>query len=296
MDIDSLDLRKLRTFYFVARFGSLHHAATRMNVSASAVSLTLRRFEEELGIQLFERRPNRLVLTATGRHFFDAAEGIFEGIRKALIDSPLDNYPSGRLSVCINTDIAWYIAPRISAFLKSHPDVDVGIYIKSSSDCLNLVARGELDIGIGRFSKIPGSLSSDAIVESSISLVLPKKHALTKLKEPPLQKIAQYKLVTLSNAHATRAMIDDAFDKAGVTPSSYIEAGNCRLVCDFVAAGIGVGLVHTICTQQAVSADLRYRDLRRHLGKGTFSMIYQKKNGANPVLLNKFRNTLLALP
>lgn len=294
MDLDSLDLRKLRTFYFVARFGSLRHAATRMNVSTSAVSLTLRQLEKDLGFQLFERRPNRLVLTVTGRNFFDAAEAIFEGIRKALSDSSLDGRPSGRLSVCINTDIAWYVAPRISAFLKTYPDVDLSIYIKSSSDCLNLVARGEMDIGIGRFSKIPGSLNSETLIESSISLVLPKDHALTELKEPPLQKIAKYKIVTLSNAHATRAMIDAAFDKAGVAPLSYIEAGNCHLVCEFVASGLGVGLIHTICTRQAAAADLRYRDLRRFIGKGAFSMIYQKKSGANPLLINKFKGTLLA--
>lgn len=294
MDIDSLDLRKLRTFYLVARFGSLRHAATRMNVSTAAVSLTLRRLEEDLGFQLFERRPNRLVLTVTGRNFFDAAEAIFEGVRKALADSALEGRPSGRLSVCINTDIAWYVAPKISAFLKTYPDVDLGIYIKSSSDCLNLVASGEMDIGIVRLSKIPGSLQAETLVESSISLVLPKNHALAKLKEPPLQKIAQYKLVTLSNAHATRAMIDAAFSKVGMPPRNYIEAGNCRLVCDFVAAGLGIGLVHTICTRQSASSDLRYRDLRRYLGKGAFSMIHQKKSGANPLLLNKFKSTLLA--
>ena len=84
MTPDSLDLRKLRAFNLVARHGSLRIAAARLNLTVPAVSLQIRKLEEELGIALFRRLPNKLVLTREGEAFLIEVEGIFERVEHAL--------------------------------------------------------------------------------------------------------------------------------------------------------------------------------------------------------------------
>lgn len=293
MDLDTLDLRKLRAFYLVARHGSLRRASTKLNITMSAVSFSIRRLEEQLGVQLFQRLPNRLVLTAAGERFAASAEAIFDSIGKVIADSTLETVPSGRMSIAVNSDLAWYFIPKISDFLKLYPDIELGIYIRSSSDALRAVERGDIDMAIGRFIKVPNILEIEPLIESSISLVCPLDHPLARRRMPRLEEIASHKLVSLSGNLSSRRMIDTAFANAGVVPGSFIEAGNCQTACDFVEAGIGVGLVHTFCTSRATLANLHFRDLSRYLGRGTFSAIYQKA-GARPALFKRLRDALLA--
>lgn len=67
----------LRYFWVVAREGNLTRAAAKLNVSQSTLSVQIKRLEEQLGQQLFERRNRQLVLTEAGRIALDHADSIF---------------------------------------------------------------------------------------------------------------------------------------------------------------------------------------------------------------------------
>ncbi len=84
MDSGDLDLGKLRAFQLTAQHGSLRWTANRLRLTIPAISFQIRRLEEEIGVSLFERLPNRLVLTAAGETLAREAEGIFEHIDRVL--------------------------------------------------------------------------------------------------------------------------------------------------------------------------------------------------------------------
>lgn len=73
-----LNYHHLRYFWAVAREGNLTRAAEKMHLSQSALSVQLRKLEEHLGHQLFERENRKLVLTEVGRIVLDHAETIFK--------------------------------------------------------------------------------------------------------------------------------------------------------------------------------------------------------------------------
>jgi DNA-binding transcriptional LysR family regulator len=293
VDIERLNLRKLRTFYLAARQGGLRPAASKLKITASAVSFSIRSLEEELGVQLFQRLPNRLVLTAVGERLAQSAEAIFEGIDKVITDSRLEGMPRGRISIAVNSDLASYFRPKIADFLKLYPDIELGIYIRGSAETLRAVERGEIDIGIGRFGKVPKRLEHEPLIDSSVALVCRQDHALAGRRTPRLEQIARYRLVSpIVRNISSKRTIDAAFAKYGVAPSSFIEAGNCHTACEFVEAGIGVGLVHSFCAHSAASAHLHVRELNRYFGIGTFSAIYQKA-GSRPAIFQIVREALL---
>ena len=290
IDLDTLDLRKLRAFRLVARYGSLRAAASRLNVTVSAVSFSIRRLETQLGIELFQRFPNRLVLTTAGARFAYSVEAIFDGIDQVLADSALDVISGGRLSVSVNSDLVWYFIPRISDFLKRYPEVELRIHINRSSQTLRLVERGEIDLGIGRFLEVPNEIETEPIVESSISLVCAPDHPLSKRKRPRLQDLLHYKLITLPEGHSTRRVIDAAFSRARIRTRSYIEVGNCQTVREIVGSGIGIGLVHSLCTQREPVGNLYHLNLNRHFGNMMFSAVHLKKAASSPALLKMLKD------
>jgi hypothetical protein len=107
MNIDQIDLRKLRAYQLVAQLGNLRSAAARLHQTAPAVSSKIRLLEAELGMQLFDRLPNRLRLSKGGQKFLPEVQAVVERMERALN---------------VLTDSS-DLAPRISGFLKRHPDV-----------------------------------------------------------------------------------------------------------------------------------------------------------------------------
>ncbi len=72
-----LNYHHLRYFHAIAREGSLTRAAQHLHISQSALSVQLKRLEEDLGHPLFDREHKSLVLTEAGRIALDYAESIF---------------------------------------------------------------------------------------------------------------------------------------------------------------------------------------------------------------------------
>jgi DNA-binding transcriptional LysR family regulator len=283
MNIDDLDLKKLRAFHLVVRHGSLRRASVRLNITVPAVSFSIRRLEQQLGVPLFQRLPNKMILTSAGERIAEAAELIFDKILEEIRSqfTPIAQQ-SARLKMSINSDLAWYFIPKIATFIKANPEVELGVDIRSSSAALPEVQRGDIDLGIGRYSLLPKGIEKEPIIESSVSLACPKDHPLLRRKTPQIEDIARYKLVTLPSRNSTRRMINAAFSEAGIKTRSCIEAGTCQTVSSFVESGLGIGLIHTLCASRERNGELRFIDLSHCFGSVEFSAIYRKGAPASP--------------
>lgn len=292
MNVDHLDLKKLRAFRLVARYGSLRDAAMRLNVSVSAVSVSISKLEAVLGIQLFKRLPNKLILTPQGEHFARSAEAIFEGIEKILSDSRSGLFPGGKLAISISGDIAWYFIPKIRNFLTRFNDVRLGVYLNDSARTLRLVQRGEVNLGIGRFNQIPNEIKVKPLIRTSVSLVCTADHPLLDLGLPSLSDLSEETMITLTSWQSSRQIIDAAFADADVRFGSHIEAGNCKAIMDFVEAGLGIGLIHSFCRQRNTFQNLEFIDLQQHFGNLTFSATYQREPRCSPELFESLLECL----
>src|ERR1700689_584076 len=105
---DELDLKRLKAFRLVARHGSLRQAALRLNQTIPAISGKLRKLEEDLGVTLFERTPNKLVLTEVGQRFLNEADALVARAETAIASLREPAEPAGRLAVSIGSDLSGY--------------------------------------------------------------------------------------------------------------------------------------------------------------------------------------------
>lgn len=113
------DLRALSVFLTVAEERSFTKAAKRLRVSPSAVSHSMRRFEEEIGIRLLSRTTRSVALTDAGEHL-----RAITPIREALGQvSGLRNKAAGRVRLLV-TRLAGstVLAPKLGQFARDYPD------------------------------------------------------------------------------------------------------------------------------------------------------------------------------
>lgn len=144
-------LRLLMTFEAVARLGSMRQAATRLNVSQSAVSQALKALDDHVGAALFDRSTRPASLTEAGQILSTATREGLGQISAALEDiRGLLNSEDQQVTVACTVGMATYwLMPKLAAFYDLYPNISVNVQAPSTD--LPVLAPG-IDVAI-RYGK-----------------------------------------------------------------------------------------------------------------------------------------------
>ena len=136
MDRQWLPLNALRAFEAAGQLGSFTAAAASLTVAQSAVSRHVIVLEKFLGVQLFERRPQQLVLTEAGRHLLPVVTRSFDRMDQALGDIIKERgLPKRLLRVALPPTFAYQLAiPILRAFRAEHPELAIEIASKPAGE------------------------------------------------------------------------------------------------------------------------------------------------------------------
>ena len=272
-----MNLERLKAFCLVGQNGGLLRAAQKLKLSPATVSLRLRHLEDEVGVRLFERRPNKLLLTDKGKLLLPQAQRILQQIDDSLasLREERDRY-DGSVSVLVGSDMAHFFAPRIAKFVESYPNVNLKILVSPSPDSLEQLVTGHADFAIGRFLKVPKSIVTYPLFTSTVAAIYDRDHPLARRKRISMQDLAGCGLIVTSRFSAIRQIIQKAFTKSGLEMRTVLETGECSLISEYVKMRLGVGLVHETCIRGKLDANLRARDLRHLFGRLDVVLIYRK--------------------
>ena len=118
-------LNALRTFDAAARHQSFTRAAEELCVTQSAVSHQVKALESELGLQLFKRGRNGLVITDAGRDYLAVVRDVFERLELGT-DRLLQRQRSGTITLSTSPDFAakWLVS-RLGRFAEAYPEIEL---------------------------------------------------------------------------------------------------------------------------------------------------------------------------
>ena len=152
MDRKWLPLNALRAFEAAGQHLSFTAAANSLTVAQSAVSRHVIVLENFLGVALFERRPQQLVLTEAGRHILPVVSKSFDRIDQALREVIKEKgRPKRVLKVALPTTFAYRLAiPILRDFRAEHPEIVVRLLEEKTIKLLPKLLSGALDLGADR--------------------------------------------------------------------------------------------------------------------------------------------------
>lgn len=130
---DLPSLTALATFEAVARHRSFKLAASELNVTPGAISRQIKALEEELGTAVFERRPSGVELTAEGEDLYAVLSGAFARASEAVHRIKTGNRSRSVTLACTNAVAMMWLMPRMGAFWRRHPDIQVDHLISDNS-------------------------------------------------------------------------------------------------------------------------------------------------------------------
>lgn len=120
-------LNALRAFEAAARYQSFTRAAEELCVTQGAVSHQVKALEAELGLKLFNRERQRLVITDAGREYMAVVRDSFDRIA-AGTERLLQRQRSGVLTVSTSPDFAAkWLVHRLGGFVELHPEIDLRV-------------------------------------------------------------------------------------------------------------------------------------------------------------------------
>lgn len=144
----------LLTFEAAARTGSFTAAAQELHISQPAVSHSIRKLEDSLGVVLFDRQHKGVKLTLAGQQLIEQAGLGLTLIEQALIDVKAIP-PHQPVSLAVSTATAtWWLLPRIARFKLQYPHIELRcITIDDDKDIEQDQVDLAIPLGSGEFSK-----------------------------------------------------------------------------------------------------------------------------------------------
>lgn len=150
MNRSDINFNLYKTFYEVAKSGSISAASKNLYVSQPATSKAIKKLEEQLNVTLFYRNLNGMEITQKGKELLfyieEAFNSLIIGERNVRED---DLFTAGRLSIGVPSHIGrFFIFDKIAEFHKIYPSIQISIISRSSNEIMNLLVNHEIDFAI----------------------------------------------------------------------------------------------------------------------------------------------------
>ncbi|MFT5604828.1 MAG: LysR family positive regulator for ilvC [Paracoccaceae bacterium] len=286
-----MNTRELEIFTHLAK--TLHFAKTgeAMHLSASAVSRTIQRMEEELGVVLFERDNRRVLVTAAGRElqrYAEQALANWQGLLQRLTQSGREL--SGELSLYCSVTAAYAVLGAVlETFRNRYPRIELKLHTGDQADSLERVAAGEEDIAItARPEQLHPRLAFQVLTHSPLRLIAPSVSCavseLVSEPELPWEKLP----VIMSERGVARVELERWFRLHGIKPNIYAQVSGHEAIASMVALGLGVGVVPELVLANSPIADkLRVLPLADEMKPLAVGVCTLKQRLDNP-LINAF--------
>ncbi len=233
---------------------NLTEVANTLFTSQSGISKHIKDLEDELGIELFVRKGKRFLgLTDPGKELIQIAERMLLDAKniKKLADQ-FSQSDHGQLTIATTHTQARYALPEvIRQFKNAFPKVHLAIHQGSPNEIVDMLKKGEADIGIATesISQIV-ELVTFPFYNWHHAIIVPKGHALENKKDVTLEEIAEYPLVTYHEGFTGRKSIDEAFLKKNLSPDIVISALDADVIKTYVELDLGIGIIASMAYQK----------------------------------------------
>jgi DNA-binding transcriptional LysR family regulator len=268
--VHELDLSKLRAFEIVARNGTLQVAATRLNLTVSAISTQIKRLEELLGVELFRRTPSKLVITPEGERFAADVTQLLDMAERALTRLQERSGHAGHVNLSLGGDYAWLFMPKINSFSAQHPKITTTIKIHRATESMTALQKGQVDFSIGAFLRRPKGLRFRAVATSTMSIIFNERDRPDP--QAPLSAVGDRLIVAPRSATVRTRLARSQQLKSSI---NYLECPTCHTAIDLVKRGSGPAIVHSLCLSQIEADGIRAIDLGKTFGVEQFVIAYK---------------------
>jgi DNA-binding transcriptional LysR family regulator len=239
------DLVDLQLFIAVADERSITRGALRSHLALASASARIKALEAALGAALLKRGRRGVELTAAGESLLDHARIIIHNVE--MMRGDLAAYASGaRASVHLlsNTSgLSEHLPKALAAFLREHPDINVDVEERESTDIAAAIASGAADLGFAAEYALPGNVERFLFSEDRLMLVTARRGDFAGRRQIDFQEVGSCDFIGLTNSTALQIHIAKQAARLGMRLRFRARLRDFDAICQMVAADVGIAVV-----------------------------------------------------
>ncbi len=247
-----MEMSQIEFFLKVIEEGSFSKAADSVGRTQPAVSIAVRRLEEEVGAPLFDRSQKTPTLTEAGEIIHDYAQRILalrDQARESVAE--LRTLKRGRVRVGANESTSLYLLPQIIlAYRESHPAVKVEIYRQVSERLPREVLERNVDFAVLAFEPVDRDLESFCVLKDELALILNPEHPLARRESVRVADLGRESFLAHNVRTASRNKVIEVFAEHHTPLNITLELATVETIKRFVQLNIGLAFVPRMCVQE----------------------------------------------
>jgi len=260
------DLVDLQLFIAVADARSITHGATAAHLALASASARIKGLEDAMGVELLKRGRRGVELTAAGESLLDHARVVIHNVEAMRGD--LAAFASGAkanvLLLANTSGLSEHLPKALAAFLRAHPDINVDVEERESSDIAGAIATGAADLGFAAEHALPGNVERFLFSEDRLTLVTGRRGPFNGRRQIDFREVAAHDFVGLTNATAQQLYIARHAARLGMRLRFRAHLRDFDAICQMVAADVGIAVVPEAaarrCARSMPIAIVRIRD------------------------------------
>jgi LysR family transcriptional regulator, low CO2-responsive transcriptional regulator len=250
-------LQQLRLFLAVAEHGSFTRAAQAVHLSQPAVSIQVKRLEEQVGLPLFEQIGKRIYLTHAGKLLHDACSDIFlrlENLNMAL--DTLRGEVAGPLRLTVVTTAKYFLPEYLGAFLRRYPGVQPALKVTNRRRVLERIEQNEDDFYILGTLPEDKNLEIHPFLDDELVVFAHPEHPLARQRSIPLQRLSEERVLFREEGSGIRFQLERYFRERNLVITPYMELGSGEAIKQAVIANLGISIISTFSLELELNSNL----------------------------------------
>lgn len=247
-----MNIRDLKYIVAVANEQNFARAAQKSFVSQPALSMQIKKLEDEIGVKIFERSQKNFMVTKIGEEIIAKAKIILREVdeMKNIAKNSQDPF-SGEIRIGAFPTLASYFFPKIIGKISTKfPKLKLLLIEEKTEILLQKLKSGEIDAAFIAMPCDDFGLESKKIFEEDFLLAVPQKHALAKNKKVEKKDLKGKELMLLEDGHCLRDQALEACSMLGAFEQQDFRASSLETLRQMVAVGAGITLMPEIAVKK----------------------------------------------
>lgn len=274
-----INLRQIEVFRAIMLARSISGAAKMLNVSQPAVSRLVAYTEQRLGIQLFERIKGRIYPTPEANRLFTEVDSLYQCVTRVNeVAEDLIRQRTAYLRVACSANLSQSLMPRaISAFVRTHPDVQVILRTMSPNTLLQALLERQFDIGVAHMPIAHPNLHVHPLCQTAWSVVIPRTHPMARRRKIRVQDLEDQKLIGYASDIPFAQSLREVAERAGSQLRFSIEVQQAHVAWALAEEQTGIALVDTLTAQRLTHPDVVVKPLETdvRVNVDAFHLLYE---------------------
>lgn len=290
-----MNLRDLHYLTAVADLRSFVQAAEHCHISQPTLSTQIKKLEESLGVQIFERSNKRVLLTEAGEHIVDQARQVLLQVDqiKELAESARDPL-AGNLRIGAFPTLSTYIFPDLVPLIKQTlPRIRLILVEEKTDELIRQLKNGQIDMAMLALPVFDDLLQTQVLFDDEFLLAVADDHALASNASISQADLAGHQLLLLDEGHCLRGHALQICQLNGAEEEQDVRATGLETLRQMVRAGTGITFMPRIAIRNN-DEGIRYIPFQAPAPNRTIGLVW-RKTSARSHLTEEIIKLILAM-